>query len=461
MELHQISLTSAVGRIRSGEISALEYSMALVERAHAFSALNAFTYFDPERLLDAARQADQCQARGEALARLHGVPLAIKDSIDIEGLPTSGGTPVLRDNIVRRTAPMIRSLFDAGALCFGKTNLYELAFGITSNNRHTGAVRNPCDPERSAGGSSGGSAAAVAAGMVPAAIGSDTAGSVRIPAAHCGILGFRPSHGRYDSTGFMPLFPSRDAPGVMARSVEDLFLIDSVLTGEWQVPVVELRGLRIGVPGDHFLKDLQGDIAEAVEGEFRRLEGLGAILVEAEAPDFAAMEREAAGPIREWELFRSLDAYLQGCGNGIGLDAMLSGIADPDLREEFLFLRKRADDAGQAERYRQAVEVTLPRCREEYSTYLRENGLAAMAFPTTPHGPPLLGEEHELFAGGKAFPIWHMMRNTVPATFLAAPGVTVPFARNAEGLPIGLEFDGMPGRDRELLAVAAARAREG
>ncbi|SIT01035.1 amidase family protein [Paracoccus saliphilus] len=221
MELHQISLTGAVGRIRSGEISALEYSTALVERAQAFSTLNAFTYFDPERVLDAARQADLRQARGEALGPLHGVPLAIKDSIDIEGLPTGGGTPVLRDNIVRRTAPMIRSLFDAGALCFGKTNLYELAFGITSNNRHTGAVRNPCDSERSAGGSSGGSAAAVAAGMVPAAIGSDTAGSVRIPAAHCGILGFRPSHGRYDSTGFMPLFPSRDAPGVMARSVED------------------------------------------------------------------------------------------------------------------------------------------------------------------------------------------------------------------------------------------------
>lgn len=272
MDLFRLSLRQAVERVRGGDVTAEEYARALLERCESCRSLNAFIALDGDRVLSDAREADRRMQRGQPLGPLHGVPLAIKDSFDVAGTPTTAGTPALQNNIARRTAPMVQKLFEAGALMLGKTNLYELAFGITSSNEFTGAVHNPYNQMMSAGGSSSGSAAAVAAGMAPAALGSDTAGSIRIPAAHCGVVGFRPSTGRYPSEGLVPLFHTRDAPGLMARSVEDIALLDEVISGDGDGSQVELRGLRIGLPRDYFFADLDSRVAAVIERELSRLQ---------------------------------------------------------------------------------------------------------------------------------------------------------------------------------------------
>ncbi len=459
MEPYQFALTDAAERIRTGEISSQDLASSLCEQAVRHADLNLFIHYDAECLLENARKADEKQASGEAVGPLHGVPLAIKDCIDIAGLPTTGGTPSLRDNVVQTSSPIARKLFDAGALLMGKTNLHELAFGITSSNECSGAVRNPFNPDYSAGGSSSGSAAAVAVNVAPASLGTDTAGSIRIPAAHCGVFGFRPSHGRLVNLGVMPLFPTRDTPGTIARSVEDLLLLDSVLTDEWAIPDLNGRRLRLGIPGEYFLSDLENEVAVATEVEFKRLEACGVDLVEAPPHDFAAVVLEATGPIRAWELPRSMAKYLKSCGGSTSFNDVISGIAGSYVREEFTDALKDVDAPGLAEAYHRVLTEILPRHRQHYCEYLRENQLDAIVFPTVPMSPTKLNDKVTTMLNGNPVSIWHTMRNALPATFYGAPGITVPFARTHDGFPLGLEFDGAPGADRKLLAVTAEWTR--
>lgn len=437
----------------------MDFATVLCEQAARHADLNIFIHFDSERLIRDARKADERQASGQSLSPLHGIPIAIKDCIDVAGLPTTGGTPLLHDNVVQRSSPIVQSLFDAGALLLGKTNLHELAFGITSSNECSGAVRNPYNLNYSAGGSSSGSAAAVAAEIVPASLGTDTAGSVRIPASHCGVFGFRPSHGRYSSEGVMPLFPTRDTPGTMARSVDDLQLLDSVLADDWVGPETDGRTLRLGIPGDYFLSDLEDEVAGAVETEFKRLEACGFELVEAPPPDFAAVVSKAAGPIRAWELPRSISKYLEDCDSTVRFNELISGIAGEYVRKEFADALKDIDAPRLAEAYQRVLTDVLPHHRKCYRKYFSENTLDAIVFPTVPLGPTLLGHNVTTVMNGTPKSIWHTFRNSLPATFYGAPGISVPFAQTSGGLPLGLEFDGVPGADRELLNVAAAWSR--
>ncbi|SDD51721.1 amidase family protein [Ruegeria marina] len=456
MDLCNQNLCEAAKKIRDREFSSEEYVSALIDQAERRLDLNLFTQFDPDKLQHDARAADDRLATGRPDGPLHGVPIAIKDCVDVAGLATTCGTPALRNNRVRTTAPFAQKVFDAGALLMGKTNLHELAFGITSSNEHIGAVPNPHDPAYSAGGSSSGSAAAVAAQVVPAALGTDTAGSIRIPAAHCGVFGFRPSHGRYSCGGIMPLFPTRDAPGYFARTASDLALMDSVLTGDWHVPEVDLAGLRLGIPGDYFLSDLEAELATAFDRELQRLAACGVVLAEAPPPDFGALVDEAAGPVRAWELPRSLSDYLDACGQAISLDDVLVGIAGDYVRDEFADALADADASGLFDAYQATLTEVLPRHRAKYLAYLSDHDLSAIVFPTTPTGPTKLGDNVTTTLNGQPVSIWHTFRNALPATFLGAPGLSVPFARTSTGLPLGLEFDGVPSGDRPLLAIARA-----
>lgn len=456
MELPQLPISRAAEMMRHGQITCADYVDALIEQAQRHADLNVFTQFDPECVRAAARKADQHKGAGNALWPLHGIPLAIKDCIDVAGMATTAGTPALRSHVVNRTAPLVRTLRDAGAFVFGKTNMYELAFGITSNNDFTGPVKNPHDRTRSAGGSSSGSAAAVAAGIVPGSIGTDTAGSVRIPASCCGIYGFRPSSGRYDGTGVMPLFPTRDVPGVMARSAGDLQLLDAVLSGDGSAPPVDLSGLRFGLPGRYFLAGLETGVAEAFEDMLARLTSFGVTFVDAELQDLPRTLHELSGPIRAWELPRSLAAYLKASGAGIGFDALIAGIAGPYVREEFQDALRDAKADDLAERYRHVVSVALPEFRKDYRDHLRQFGLDAIMFPTTPIAATVLGEEGEVPVDDQAVSVWKTMRNTVPASFYGCPGLTFPSAHRVRGVPVGVEIDGLPGEDRKLLAIAAA-----
>ena len=191
------------------------------------------------------------------------MPLALKDNLDTAEMPTTGGTPGLRGHRPKHNAPVVQKLLDAGAIAFGKTNLHELAYGITNNNAAFGAARNPYDRTRIPGASSGGVGVAVAARMAPGGIGSDTGGSVRIPAALCGIVGFRPTTGRWSQAGIVPISHTRDTAGPMTRSVADCALLDHVVTGSALPPAASLKGLRLGVPRAHFWDPLDREVGAA------------------------------------------------------------------------------------------------------------------------------------------------------------------------------------------------------
>ncbi len=232
MDPSSLTISAAAAALRRREMTALAYADALLAQAEKAAKLNAFIHFDADQVRAAARAADAQRLAGAAtLGALHGVPLALKDNLDTVDMPTTGGTPGLKGHRPKRNAAVVQKLLDAGAIAFGKANLHELAYGISNNNAGFGAARNPYDPSRIPGGSSGGVGAAVGARIVPGGIGSDTGGSVRVPAALCGIVGFRPSTGRWSQSGVVPISHTRDTPGPMTRSVADCVLLDGVVTG--------------------------------------------------------------------------------------------------------------------------------------------------------------------------------------------------------------------------------------
>src|SRR5882672_2123552 len=264
--IFELGVTELAQAIRSGDLTSEALVDELLARCAAASSLNAFISLEPDRVRAAARRADEHRRRGGELGALHGVPLAIKDNFDTADYPTTAGTPALAGHRPKRNAQVLQRLLDAGALVLGKANLQELAYGPTSNNAAFGAVRNPYDPTRIPGGSSGGTASAVAARLAPAGLGTDTAGSVRVPAALCGITSFRPSMRRWPQDGIVPISHTRDTAGPMARNVADCVLLDGIVTGgASEVAPANLRGLRLGVPRGFFWDSLDAELGDTLE----------------------------------------------------------------------------------------------------------------------------------------------------------------------------------------------------
>ncbi len=258
--LHELSAREAVGAMARGALSSEAYVEALLAWQARWRVLNAYTQQDA----DAARQA----ARRAAAIRspISGLPIAVKDNVDVAGYATTGGTPGLRHHRPRANAPLIQTLIDQGAVMMGKVGLHEMAAGGTCGNITFGQIRNPYNAAMVPGGSSGGSAAAVAARLVPASIGTDTAGSVRAPAAYCGCVGFKPTTGRYSRIGVVPGDVRRDTIGWLARSCGDIELLDaSCVASAAPEPPVDLRGLRLGVPRAYFYETMQPELAAVVE----------------------------------------------------------------------------------------------------------------------------------------------------------------------------------------------------
>ncbi len=237
----------------AGAISSEQYVRILLRRIERYPALNALVYVDRRAVIAAARAADRERALGETSKPLLGLPIIVKDSFNTANLPTSVGTPALLGFQPASNAAIVETLLEAGAIILAKGNLHELQAGYLTNNPTLGVAYNPYGRGLSPGGSSGGNAAALAARLAPLAIGADTAGSIRVPAALTGTAGFRPTSGRYAQDGIAPLAPSLDSAGPMARSVRDLALADAVITGEpAELESVDLKDLRIGVPRGFF-----------------------------------------------------------------------------------------------------------------------------------------------------------------------------------------------------------------
>ncbi len=381
---------------------------------------------------------------------LAGIPFSVKDNIDVRGVPTTAGSPLLGDSPAHVDAGVVSVLRDAGAVVLGKTNLHELAFGITSNNKTFGPVRNPADPARTAGGSSGGSAVGVALGVVPFALGTDTGGSVTIPASFCGVVGFRPSTGRYPGDGVVNLSTSRDTIGIHAHTVPDVRIIDQVITGEPtdRTPSVALAGLRIGLPRSRF-QDLDPEVARVADAALAIVESAGARLVEVDLGDDLAV---AAGAGNDLVFFEA--PHLLARRVGTAPELWSQQIASPDVSS---LIETICSSPLPALAYQDARAARWQLRRTYTELFTR---LDVLLYPTTPVPPPLIGEDHVITLNGRKVPIFPTVtRNVGPGTVAGLPMLSLPAGHTRDGLPVGMCLESHAFSDARLLRIAEAVQR--
>ena len=456
VDLTELSATDAAAKIRSGEITSEALTRALIEKAKAGKSLNAFITLDEDGALKAAKAADAAARAKRFKGPLHGVPIVIKDNTHVAGLPNTAGTPGLKGFVPKRHAAVVRKLVDAGAVVLGKTNMHELAFGITSNNGGFGAVGNPYDPKRIAGGSSGGTGAALAARMAPAGLGSDTGGSVRIPAAVDGIVGLRPTLKRYSQEGITPIAHTRDTAGPMARSVADLVLLDTVITGAKDiVKPAALKGLRLGVPKAMYT-DIDPETARVMDEALTKLRSAGVELIEADVPMLAELNGKISFPVALYEVMLDLPAYLKRYNTGMDLKALAGKMASPDVSGLFGALLKGEPPSIARKVYDEALK-TRPKLIAAYAGYFKQHKVAAIVFPTTPLPAAPIGDDKDTELNGKKVPTFPtFIRNTDPGSNAGIPGLALPAGMTKGGLPVGMALDGPAGSDRKLLAIGLA-----
>ena len=440
----------ALGRVREA-----------IDRLGAIADLNAITRMRGDVALGEARDLDA--AAPDARGPLHGLPIVVKDNIAVAGMPWTGASPALDGLVAKADAPALARLRAAGAVPVAQANMHELALGITSANAHHGAVRNPADPARMAGGSSGGTAAAVASGAVPAGLASDTGGSGRLPAALCGCIGFRPTVGRYPGGGLLTLSPTLDTPTLMARGIDLLVRMDAVLTGalpgEGPVPPPppppSPERVRIGLARGAFWQGLHSPVRDAAEAATERLRAAGVEVVEVELPELRALTDASGFAIAMRETADIWHAFARE-RLGTDLATLSARVASPDVRG--LLASLAADGAPPPDAYRAAMQEARPALRRHLADAMARERLDALAHPTAPVLAPMLGETEEVELDGARVPLFPAMtRNTLPTAVACVPAISLPAGRMRVAgvdLPFGLELVGRHGADARLLALA-------
>jgi indoleacetamide hydrolase len=395
-------------------------------------------------------QAAASDARSEIgqSGLLEGLMISVKDNVAVNGAPTTGATPSLANYVIDEGTAIAR-LRAAGAIFVAKTNLHELAFGITGSNSHTGPVLNPFELARLAGGSSSGAAVAVAVGACTVAVGTDTGGSCRVPAAHCGVVGFRPTTGRYPNDGYLTLSPSRDTLGLIARTVADVATVDSVIVDQHTaLPNADLQRTRFGVVS---VNPIDADVRAAFESVLVHLKNANAQMTEVDLTAAIDADEACGFTIALYETAQSVSA-LAKAATGSSLAEFAETIASPDVRA--LIAGQAGPDAIPTSVYRDAVETMLPRLRSAFEAAMAD--IDVLIYPTTPLTAPLKDHAEILDVGGisiPAFPAYSMM--TRPDSMAGLPSISLA-AGLVNGLPTGVQLVGKPGSDRNLLAIATA-----
>jgi aspartyl-tRNA(Asn)/glutamyl-tRNA(Gln) amidotransferase subunit A len=428
-------------RLRAREISSERVTEECLERIHADNPrLNAFITVMADDARKRARQADQELASGRDRGPLHGVPISIKDLLDIRGVPTTAASRVRDGHIADRDAPAITHLAQGGAVFLGKTNLHEFAFGTTNEDSAFGPAHNPHDPTRSPGGSSGGSAASVAAGMALATIGTDTGGSIRIPAAACGVVGLKPTLGEISTDGVVPLSQTLDHVGPLAQTVADASLVYHALLGDptktipAQMPV---HGLRLAVPRPYFCDLLDDDVRQRFEEALERLRMAGVRIDEIEIRHAADIS-----PVYLHIQLADASAY-----HAPMLETM------PERYTAAVRLRLEMGRYLLAEDYVRAL-IGREVLKREVDAALAQHD--ALVIPTLPIPAPPIGA-NTVRIGSSDVPIRNaMLRLTQPFNVTGHPAISMPCGRTPAGLPCALQLVGCRGQTDALLRVALA-----
>jgi indoleacetamide hydrolase len=463
IDLDALTLKQAVADLCAGKITSKALTSAALARAKAHQNLNAFVTLDEAGAIKAAAAFDAAHIKRRACEPLGGVPIVIKDNIEVAGLPSTAGTPALKGFVPRNDAPVVAKLRAAGAIIIGKTNMHELAFGISGYNPafKTGAepgVRNAYDATKIAGGSSSGTAAAIGARIVTAGLGTDTGGSVRIPCALNGCASLRPTIGRYPSQGIAPISHTRDTAGPMAATMTDTATLDRVIAGGGPIAPANLKDVRIGVVAAT-LANLDSDTDAAFHAALDKLKSAGVTVVDIDMPELAELDGKISFPVALYEAYDDMVAYLKASGTGVSIEALAREIASPDVKgtyEGLVIPRKLPGpdnsvvDAKPA--YETAMTTARPALKALYHDAFAKNRLDAIAFPTTPKVAIPANPDSSSIANFTLF-----IQNTDPGSLAGIPGIQVPVALGpSTKLPVGLELDGPSGSDRRLLAIGMA-----
>jgi indoleacetamide hydrolase len=458
-ELTELTVSDAANAIKVGDMSAQEYAAALLARCKRHADLNAFITVDADVVLQEAEKADKHQRSGKPTGLLHGVPIGIKDSMCTVDLPTSIGTKVLASFRPRKDAAVVTAVKMAGGILFGKNNLVEMSYGLTGLNEHHGQAKNPYDKRRVTGGSSSGAGASVGGRLVPAALGGDTVGSIRVPASFCGIVGFRPTTGRWPRANIAPISHTFDTPGPMARSVEDCALLNAIVTGgslpnTSKIPG-SLDGVRIGIAPRQFLDVIDPEVEQTFLATIAMLKAAGIEIVELDlGKDFSSLADRANWPVFFHDTMPQVTEYLREIGAPVKFDDIFEGLGS-NLKD---FWRDNVVPGGRSfvseSTFRESMDVHRPALRKRYADAFHSSGIDALVFPTTPLVAPVLNTSDEITIAGRTVSFINIAKNAFPSSCAALPGISIPMGLSSHNLPIGLEMDGKSGDDGNLLSVA-------
>ncbi|MGD0772507.1 MAG: amidase [Candidatus Solibacter sp.] len=445
-------ISEAAAGLREHRFSAVDLATAGLSRIDRLNpTMRAFITVTAEPALEQARQADRELAMGKDRGPFHGIPVALKDLFATSGVRTTAGSKVYENWVPGFNATVVEKLLAAGAVLLGKLNMHEFAYGITSANPHFGAVRNPWNPEHSPGGSSGGSGAAVATHMVFMAMGTDTGGSIRIPASFCGTVGLKPTYGRVSRFGVLPLGFSLDHMGPLTRSVRDAALALNAIAGHdprdptsSRHPVVEyvpdedcsIRGVRIGFPDSFFFDRLHEDVESAVRGAIARAQSLGAVIKPVRLPDMEALNAIAR----------------------IVLLAEASAVAEPVMQDRGQFGPDVLALLDQGRLVPATDYINAQRLRRQMRRQFEQvwQQVDCLITPATPSPAPRIGDTTVRLGGRDEDVRLASTRLVRGVNALGFPALSLPCGLSASGLPVGMQIVGPAFEEALVLRIGAA-----
>lgn len=434
-----MTIAEAAQALRSRQVSSVELTRQCLDQIGKLNpVLNAFITVTGDSALARARELDRELAQGVDRGPLHGIPIAHKDLMWTKGVRTTSGSKLFADFVPESDAPVVAKLAEAGTVMVGKAGLHELAYGITSDNPHFGTIRNSRNPEHSPGGSSGGSGVAVATGMAFIATGTDTGGSIRVPASFCGVAGLKPTYGLVDRRGVQPLGLSLDHVGPLARTVGDIRLAMDAMAGPARRKPApsSIQEIRVGIPENFYFDTVAPEVKTAVQDAGRRAEKLGVRMIPVRVPDIEALN--TAGLVillSEATAVHQANLHRRGDFGSDVLALLDQGSLIP------------AADYVNAQRVRKLL-------LQEFHALFQ--GIDCMFTPATPITAPRIGQTEITLDGAVHNTRILTTRFVRGFNALGFPALSIPCGVSAEGPPVGLQLVGRPFEDNLLLTLGEA-----
>eukprot|EP00347_Sterkiella_histriomuscorum_P014026 403362442 len=452
------SVTQLLQQFRSNQTTPVKVMEEVIQRSLETKKFNHFIHQDHKAMLENAQKASNAYKNGNNRV-LEGVPIGLKDNIDTDCSPTTAGCPALLGHRPKFNCTLWNSLKTFGMINAGKMNLHELSWGTMSNNAHFGAARSAFDFDRAAGGSSGGSGGVVGTGTLPIALGTDTGGSIRIPASFNGVIGYKPTISRWPADYGVKMTHFRDQIGCLAVNMDDVALMDEQIVGELMHKPHQLpkpQDIRIGIPNSHYYQDLDPLVQDVAERSIKRLRDAGFQLITNDGiPDLGEINKAGSFDALEYENIPRLLDYLNQHGLKMTVEEFVSKIGSPDVKG---IMKGILNNPVSEEKFYQSFHVSKAILRREMNAYYERNSLDVVMYPSIAILPVKLegykGPDYLIPHNGKMIPQLPIsIKNTDPASNCNNPALSIPARQPEEGLPVNMEFMCQTGQDKKLISI--------